>query len=189
VSEIDASTVLRQALLALGVGFLVANLRILFEFLRFLRLRASALVTWPAQKPPYYGVLLALGVVFGFLVFGKIIIQQRPLMSVFGEGMMLVYYAYAFPQSFRIRQGLYEDGIWTESGFVPYAQVGGLSWREGQAITLVIIYRFRNIARLVTVPQANYGEVRRRLRDKIAAHDIHFTLKSFDLGTDERDVV
>ena len=35
-----------------------------------------------------------------------------------------------------------------------------------------------------------YGAARRLLRDKIAAHDIHFTGKTLDLGVhDERDDV
>ena len=45
------------------------------------------------------------------------------------------------------------------------------------------------MVRYLGVPQEHYGEVRRLLRDKIAAHDIHFTGKGFDLGTDERELV
>ena len=103
--------------------------------------------------------------------------------------MMFIYYAYAFPLSLRIGHGFYEDGIWSERGFVPYAQIGGLSWREDQELTLVLIHRARKLVRHLDVPQERYGEVRRLLRDKIAAHDIHFTGKGFDLGADERDVV
>ena len=189
MTDLEVSNPLAVALFALGVGFLIANLLLLAQVVTHWRIRRSALVTWPGTKPPYYGVLLALGVVFGALVLFKLVIQGRPPMSAFGEGMMLVYYGYVFPMGFRLGRGLYEDGIWTESGFVPYAEIGGLSWREGKEITLVIIYRTRSLARPLTVPQRHYGEVRRVLRDKIAAHDIHFTLKSFDLGTDERDVV
>ena len=102
---------------------------------------------------------------------------------------MFVYYAYLLPMSSRIRRGLYEDGIWAESRFVPYAKIGSLSWREGREITLVVICRLRSLALSLTVPQAHYGAVRRLLRDKIAAHDIHFTLKTMNLGADERDRV
>ncbi len=189
VTNIEVSTALSAALLALGAGFLVANLRLFIQFLRYWRLRSSVLVTWPGRKPSYYGFLLVLGVVLGTLVFVKLVLQQRPPMSAFGEGMMCFYYAYAFPMSFRIERGLYKDGIWAESGFVPYSEIGGLSWREDREITLVIIYRTRSLARSLSVPRMHYGEVRRLLRDKIATHDIHFTLKSFALGTDERDVV
>jgi hypothetical protein len=110
-------------------------------------------------------------------------------MDAFGEGMMLLFYAYLWPMSFRIGRGLYEDGIWVESGFVPYEKIGGLGWREEPEITLVIIYRSRSLAHPLTVPQQHYGEVRRLLRDKIASHDIRFTLKSLDLGGDERERV
>ena len=189
VTGIEISNAAGIALVCLGVGFLVANLRILVQFVRFFRYRSRMLVTWPARKPPYYGFFLALGVVFGLLVFVKLIVQARPPIDAFGEAMMLLYYAYLWPMSLRIGRGLYEDGIWAQSGFVPYGQIGGLSWREEPEITLVIIYRFRSIARLLAVPQRYYAEVRRHLRDKIASHDIHFTLRSLDLGGDERERV
>ncbi len=146
-------------------------------------------MTWPSEKPPLYGWLLALGVVAGVLVFIKLVVQQQPPQRAFGEGMMLLYYAYAVPLRVRIGRGLYAGGIWSDSGYVPYSKIGGLSWREESTITLVIIYRLRSLARRLTVPQAHYGEVRRLLRDKIAAHDIHFTGRALDLGADQRDVI
>ena len=182
--------ILPGILLLLGVGFLIANLRALFDFVRFLKLRSSALLTWPSRKPPLYHFFLVLGVFFGCLVVFKLGVQRRPLTDAFGEGMMFLYYAFAFRLSLRIGRGFYEDGIWAEKGFVPYSQIGGLSWREGKEVTLVMIYRMRNLVRHLVIPDAHYGEVRRLLRDKIAAHDIHFTGKDFDLGAlDERDVV
>lgn len=123
------------------------------------------------------------------LVFVKLVVQQQPPQRAFGEGMMLVYYACAAPLRVRIGRGLYAGGIWSDGGYVPYSRIGGLSWREEAPITLVIIYRLRSLARRLTVPQAHYGEVRRLLRDKIAAHDIRFTGKTLDLGGDDRDVV
>ena len=146
-------------------------------------------MTWPSEKPPLYGWLLALGVAAGVLVFVKLVVQQQPPQRAFGEGMMLLYYAYAVPLRLRIGRGLYAGGIWSDSGYVPYSKIGGLSWREGATITLVIIYRLRSLARRLTVPRIHYGEVRRLLRDKIAAHDIHFTGKTLDLGADQRDLV
>ena len=103
---------------------------------------------------------------------------------------MFVYYACAFPLSLRIGRGLYDQGIWAEKGFVPYSQIGGLSWREGKELTLVLIYRVRKLARRVAVPERHYGAVRRLLRDRIAARDIHLTGSGLDLGEhDERNVV
>ena len=71
---------------------------------------------------------------------------------------------------------------------MPYSEIGGLTWREGEQITLVMMFRMRNFARRLVVPDTYYGAARRLLRDKIAAHDIHFTGKSLDLGLhDERE--
>ena len=189
MGDIDLSHAPGLALKVFGAGFLVANLHLVYQFIRFYRIRSTALVTWPGRRPAYYGFFLGLGVVFGILVFVKLILQQRPPIDVFGEGMMLLYYAYLWPMSFRIGRGLYEDGVWTDVTFVRNAEIGGLSWREGREITLVVIYRLRTVARPLIVPHVHYAEVRRVLRDRIANHDIHFTMKAFDLGGDERDVV
>jgi hypothetical protein len=188
VNAIELSSALDVALTGLGVGFLVANLWIVAQFLQFYRCRGTALVTWQAGKPPYYGIFLGFGAVFAALLFVKFVVRGQPLISGFGESMMLLYYACLWPMCFRIKRGLYADGIWTDSRFVPYEQIGGLSWREGREIMLVIIYRLRSLARHLTVPHEHYGEVRRLLRDKIDSHDLHF-MKAFDLGGDEREVV
>lgn len=177
------------ALFALGVGFLLAILRILGQFVRYRRLRPSALVTWPAEKPPLYGWLLAFGLVAGVLVFVKLVVQQQPPQRAFGEGMMLIYYAYAVPLRVRIGRGLFARGIWSDAGFVPYAKIGGLSWREEATIKLVIIDRLRSLARPLTVPQKHYAEVRRLLRDKIATDDIQLAGRTLDLGADARDLI
>ena len=184
------ASLLSRLLLILGVGFLFANLRVLVAFVRFRRLRSTAVLTWRGMRPPFYGLLLALGIVLGGLVFLKLVVQQRSPTQVFGESMMFLYYAYAIPLRRRIGRGFYEEGIWAESGFVPYSTIGGLSWRNGEQVTLVVIDRMRKLARRLVVPQQHYAEARRLLRDKIAAHDIHFTGKSLDLGAhDERDDV
>ena len=59
--------------------------------------------------------------------------------------MMLVYYVYALPLSLKIGRGFYEDGIWTDGGFMPYSNIGGLTWREGEQPTLVLLYRWRDV--------------------------------------------
>jgi hypothetical protein len=181
---------LPRVLFLFGVGFFVANLRLLFQFLRFLKLRSSALLTWPGQRPPFYGLLLVLGAVLAFLIIYKLTVLRQHPTQVFGETMMLVYYAYALPLSLRIGRGFYRDGIWADGGYMPYSHIGGLTWREGDQVTLVLMHRMRAFARRLVVPHPHYGAARRLLRDKIAAHDIHFTGKSLDLGVhDERDDV
>src|SRR3954466_10862681 len=178
------TTVLPQLLFFLGVGFFVADLRLFFQFLRFQRLRSSALLTWPGPRPPFYGLLLTMGAVLSVLIVYKLTILRLRPVDVFGETMMLVYYGYALPLSLKIGRGFYEDGIWADAGFIPYSRIGGLSWREGQGEsgTLVLIYRMRAFARQLAVPHTHYGAARRLLRDKIAAHAIHFTGKPLDLG-------
>ena len=182
---------LSRILFFFGVGFLIANLRLLYQFIRFFRLRSQALLTWPGRKPPHYLLLLGLGATLSVLIAYKLAVLRWHPEDVFPECMMLLYFGYLVPASPRIGRGFYEDGIWADGGFVPYANIGGISWREGEHhLTLVLLDRFRDFGRLLTVPQRYYGEARRVLRDKIEAHDIHFTDKKLDLGgSDERNVV
>ena len=181
---------LPRLLFILGVGFFCANVRLFAQFVRFLKIRSSALLTWPGRRPPFYGLLLALGMILGLLVIYKLAVLRHHPSQVFGESMMMVYYGYALPLSLRIGRGFYEEGIWADGGFISYQNIGGLAWREGEQITLVMIFRMRAFARRLVVPQSCYAAARRLLRDKIATHDIHFTGKSLDLGLhDERDDV
>ena len=178
-------------LLLLGIGFFGANLGCSRSSSAILKIRSSALLTWPGRKPPFYGLLLVLGAVLALLIVYKLAVLRQHPIQVFGESMMLVYYAYALPLSLRIGRGFYQDGIWADGGFIPYSHIGGLTWREGEQVTLVMIYRMRAFARALVVPDRYYGAARRLLRDKIAAHDIHFTGKALDLGDggDDREKV
>jgi len=173
-------------LVALGIGFLIANARLVLELVRYRRRRRSALLTWTGPPPPYYGLTLALGVATGLLVAFKILVVHR---QAFGEAMMFVYFGYLVPLTRRISRGFYEDGIWADSTFIPYNDVGGISWREGEhSVSLIVISRLRNLARRLAVPLEHYGAARRLLRDKIGEHQIHFFGTGLDLGVhDERD--
>jgi hypothetical protein len=179
-TKIDSVDVLTGILLLLGVGFLAANLKLAFDYVRFLRRRQRALLTWPAPKPPQYTFALGLGVALGLLVFAKLVLLHR---QAFGESMMFLYYAYFFPMSLTIGRGFYEDGIWAETSFIPYDEVGGISWREGDhQATLIVISRLRNLARRLTVPGDKYRAAQRLLRDKIGEQPTRFT--GLDLGGD-----
>jgi hypothetical protein len=175
-----------SALLLLGFGFLIANAKLAYDYVRFLRRRRSALLTWRIPKPPQYTFALALGVALGVLVFVKLVVIRR---QAFGEAMMFAYYAYFFPMSLTIGRGFYEDGIWADNAFIPYHEIGGISWREEEhQVSLIVISRLRNLARRLNVPGHTYGAARRLLRDKIGEHAIHFTGTGLDLGLhDERD--
>ena len=163
---------LRVSLIALGVLFLVVNVRAGLDLWRWWRRRSSAVAVWLPPKPPYYGLNLAIGVMLGLILLATVLFSPRPG-SVFGELMMFVYYGYLLPLSTKITRGIYRDGVWTDSGFMPYADIGGLSWKDG-ASTLVIASRLRAIARTLSVPGARLGEVRRLLREKIGERIIEF---------------
>jgi hypothetical protein len=181
---------LSGALFVLGVGFAAANLRLLVQFIRYLRLRRTAVLAWPGPRPAFYGFLLGLGAVLGLLVLYNLAVLLRHPAQLFGETMMLIYYGYGVPLSVQIKRGFYEDGIWAEGGFVRYGEIGGLMWREGPPLALVLSYRHRPIARRLFVPPEHYAEARRLLRDRMEAHELHFTGKPLDLGAhDEREDV
>lgn len=162
---------LPQVLFLLGVGFLVANIRVALDLAQWLRRRPAALIVWPVPKPPFYAMSLAIGAAMGCLLLAAVFVP-RPFPAVFGELMMFVYYAGAVPLSARITRGLYADGIWAESGFMPYAQIGGLRWLEGESPTLIVASRLRTLARRLHVPGSLLGEVRHLLHEKIAEHAI-----------------
>lgn len=178
---------LPYVLVVFGVVFLVANVRAGVDLVRFLRRRRQAVLTWPGRRPPYYGLALGLGVTLGILLLVKFFFLERAPWQFFGEGMMFLYYGYAVPLTARIARGFYADGIWAETGFMPYTQIGGIAWREGEQVTLLLVSRLRQMARPLVVPTEQYGAVRRLLRDRIAAHDIQFVGRDLDLGRDERE--
>lgn len=182
------ASVLPYVLIGLGVGFLVANVRAFAEVVRYMRRRKNALLIWPGPPPPFYGLVLFLGIALGLLIIVKVVFLNRPFSGIFGEVMMFIYFAYAVPLSRRIGRGFYADGVWSEQGFIPYHQIGGIAWRQGEPVTLLFISRFKEMARPLLVPSQYYGAVRRLLRDRIGAHDIMFAGDTLDLGGhDERE--
>ena len=191
----DVQSIIRGTFLLLGAGFLVANARLALEYAHYVKRRRGALLTWRGPKPPYYVMQLAIGVFLGVILIynvGRVYRQYQGFRvdsRIFGQAMMFVYYAYLFPLTRTITRGFYEDGIWADSAFIPYNEVGGISWREEEhSVSLIVISRLRNLARRLKVPLEHYGEARRLLRDKIGEHEIHFLGTGLDLGAhDERD--
>jgi hypothetical protein len=188
---------LRYTMLALGVLFLGVDARVGTDLARWFVRRRRAIVTWPPPRPPYYGVNLAIGVLLGVLLIADVYLALRrppqlphPAASIFGVLMMFLYYGYLLPLSTLIERGLYGDGIWTDSGFMRYEDIGGLSWKEGPWPTLVLASRLRTVARRLIVPGSALGEVRHVLRDKIAEHSIEFSGPGIHLGSrDTRESV
>ena len=179
---------LPYVLLAFGVGFLVANLLVAADLVRFFRRRRRALLTWPGPRPPYFTMVILLAVALALLIAAKIIGHQHAPRQLFGEGMMFLYYGCLIPTTRKIARGFYEDGVWADRGFMPYARIGTMAWRDGNPATLLIIPRLSQIARPLTVPTPYYGAVRRLLRDKLQAHDIEVR-GNLDLGQDSRDLI
>ena len=179
-----------RLLFVLGLGFLAANIKVTADLLRYRWRRRFALLIWQNPKPRYYGLNLALGVALGLLIAYKLLVLRRGPDQLFGEAMMFVYYGYAFPLSARIARGFYRDGVWSDSGFMSWAQISGVSWKEEDRVTLILISQFRNIARRLEVPGHLYGQARRVLRDRILEHKLHVGGAGLDLGSrDETDTI
>lgn len=176
------SGVLPQVLFLFGIGFLLANVKLLGDVIRFRRRKPSALLVWQTPKPRHYRFSLMLATILALLLAAKLV-QRRPPQQWFGEAMMLVYYGVAFPLSTRIARGFYRDGIWSDGGFMRWAQISAVTWKEENGVTLVLISRLKTLARRLRVPANLYGEARRVLRDKIKAHDIQFGGSGLDLGS------
>jgi hypothetical protein len=175
-------------LFVLGVGFLGANLKVMADLVRYYRRKPSALLTWPSPRPRYFRFNILLAVTLGLLLAAKLVRRQPD--QAFGEAMMFLYYGCAFPLSTRISRGFYTDGIWADGGFMRWAQISAVSWKEEGRVTLILISHFRSIARRLEVPAHLYGQARRVLRDKIRDHAIHIGGAGLDLGSrDESDSV
>ena len=97
---------LPYVLIGLGVGFLVANVRAFTDFFRYRRRRKDAVLIWPGPPPPFYGLVLFLGVALGVLIFVKVVFLHRGFLGIFGEVMMFIYFAYAVPLSRQDRPGI-----------------------------------------------------------------------------------
>lgn len=178
-----------RLLLLFGLGFLVANIIVARDLVRYHRSRRSALLIWSVAKPRYYGFSLALGVILGLLLILEVSFR-RPSYSLFGEAMMFVYYGYLFPLSTRIARGFYQNGVWSDSGFMPWSQISAVSWKDEGEVTLILISHGHSLARRLEVPGPQYGQARRVLLDRIKAHDIHIGGAGLNLGTrDEGDSI
>ena len=173
-----------RLLLLFGVGFLVANLKVARELIAYHRRKRSALLVWPRPKPRYYAMSLLIGVILGLLLAAEILLK-RPVYSLFGEAMMFIYYICLFPPATRIARGFYQDGVWSDTGFMHWSQISAVSWRDEGSVTLMLISHAKSIARRLEVPTAQYGEARRVLLDRIKAHDIHMGGAGLDLGSRE----
>lgn len=159
-------TFLTLALLGLGIYFSVLLVRGLAGYLRFRRVRPTAVVTWPVSRPRNFWFLLGLGVLGAVLAVlpGYL---TRPLYHVFGLGVMALYFIFMVPLATRIHLGLYRDGVWADAGFLPYANIGRMAFRETPEIVLILLPRGGSGTFRLPVPREEYGTVRKVLEEKI----------------------
>jgi len=179
-----------RLLLLFGVGFLAANLFGLTRQALYRRRRRSALLTWPAARPPLFQMQIGIGIVAGVLLAYNQLLGPGAADQTFGVGMMFVYYAGMVPMSARIERGFYRDGVWSDRRFVRYSRIAALTWREEPEPVLLIASRNGRSAVGLVVPGSEFGAARRLLRDLIGRHVIHLEDAGLHLGLkDEREDV
>jgi hypothetical protein len=138
----------------------------------FLKVRPTALLTWPVRRPAHFPFLLALGAVAAALAVINST-MNRPFHHVYSQGVMAVYFTVMVPLSARIQLGLYRDGVWADAGFLPYEKIARMAFREAPEIVLIMVPRGRSGAFRLPVPSSEYGAVRKILEDKIRARVVN----------------
>jgi hypothetical protein len=155
---------LTVVLVGIGVYFSVLLARDLAGYLRFRRMRTTAILTWPVRRP--VGYALALGAVSLAVAILNTSLH-RPFLHLYGQYATAAYFILMVPLSARIRPGLYRDGVWADRGFLPYARIGRMAFREGPEIVLVLLQRGAARAFRLPVPPEEYGALRKVLEEKI----------------------
>jgi hypothetical protein len=163
-------TILTLGLLGLAIYFSVLVARGIAAYLRFRKLRATALLTWPGPPPAHFPLLLTLGAISaGLAVLNSY--MDRPFHHVYSQGVMALYFILMVPLLARIPFGFYRDGIWADAGFLPYGQIARLAFRETPEIVLILLPRGRRAPSFrLPVPPGEYGAARKVLEEKIRAH-------------------
>jgi hypothetical protein len=159
-------TILSLGLAGLGVYFAVLLVRGSLGYLRFRRVRPTALLTWPVARPAYLRSLVALGVVNVILTILNGFLH-RPVHHVVSLGLMALYFVLMVPLASRIELGLYRDGVWADAGFLPYEGIGRMAFRETPEIVLVLLPRRGSGSFRLPVPPGEYGAVRKLLEEKM----------------------
>jgi hypothetical protein len=156
--------ILTVVLAGIGVYFSVLLARDLAGYLRFRRMRPTAVLTWPVRRPIRFALVL------GAVSLAVAIVNtslHRPFTHLYGQYATAAYFILMVPLSARIRLGLYRDGIWADGGFLPYARIGRMAFREGPEIVLILLQKGAARAFRLPVPAAEYGALRKALEEKI----------------------
>jgi hypothetical protein len=149
-------------LLGLGLYFGIALARGLSGYLRYRRVAKTALLTWPAPVPALPWLFPLLGTI-GALTAAANALTHRPASHVAALALMSAYFLGLVPLAQRIRLGLYRDGVWAHSGFLPWPQVARIAFIEAPEIVLLLTARRRGAPFKLPVPAAEYGAVRKIL--------------------------
>jgi len=159
-------------LLGLGIYFTVQLLRGLLGYRRYLRVRPSAVATWPAPRQALTRWLVALGA-FGGVVALLNAWLHRPPHHVYGLTVMSAYFVVMVPLATTIRLGIYRDGIWTEAGFIRWEEIARVAFRETPEVVLLLLPRSGRGSFHLPVPPEEYGAVRKVLAERSRTGELH----------------
>jgi len=165
-------TMLTIVLGALGVYFSVLNGQGLWRYAQFRRVRPTAVLTWPVPRPRSFPLLIALGILSGAVAVLNGYLH-RPFHHVLSQAVMALYFILMVPLSTRIQQGFYRDGVWADAGFLPYADIGRMAFRETPEIVLLLLPRGGSRPLRLPLPPAEYGAVRKVLEEKTREGVVH----------------
>ena len=169
---VSNETVLSVVLLGLGIYFSILLIRGLRGYLLFRKVRPTALITWPVPRSGQLPFLLVLGVVAtGVTALNAYL--ERPLHHVLSQALMAAYFILMVPLCQSIRLGFYDDGVWADTGFLPYANIARIAFRETPEIVLILLPRGRSGSFRLPVPPEEYGAVRKVLEEKIRARVVN----------------
>jgi hypothetical protein len=159
-------TVMTLGMAAVAAYFTVMTVRAVARYRRFRALKPTALLVWSPPRNLWGPYLVGLGFLAAAL---SVILWQRPFLHFYSQAAMAFYFVFVVPLLTRIPLGLYRDGVWAEGGFVRWGEIGRLGVFEQPEIVLVVVRRSDGIGLRLRVPAADYGAVRRLLRDQAQA--------------------
>jgi hypothetical protein len=181
VSERVLQLLTSLGLLGLGLYFAVQIVRGLAGYRRFLRVKTTALVTWPGPRPAQLPLLLAMGVA-GAVVAALNAWQRRPVHHVIGLALMAAYFLGLVPLARRIRLGIYRDGVWAHRGFLRWEDVARIAFVETPQVVLLLRSRRDQASFKLLVPGEEYGTVRKLLDEKARAGVLRLDPAILDLS-------
>lgn len=168
VDPVSNERVLLLAFGGLGLYFTVLLWRGFAGYAAWARLSPSAIATWPAPRPPSPALLPVLGAIAAAVALLNALLG-KPFLYVYSQLAMALYFAGMVPLARRIRLGLYADGVWADAGFLRYADVARLAFREQAGITLVLVARRGTPTFRLPIPPGEYGTVRKVLDERARA--------------------